>query len=392
MNGRSPVRRRVVHIVADFEVSEGIGRATLEVAAGGSGDAVICTNRVVSGTDRVKVCEVGGSAATFSLSRRREIRGLIRRLDPDVVHVHGGVLAPIWARPMRVGRPLVLSVYGWPRLPSAATVLRNWREVRTSAVLRPRVLLSGLLPSWLLRRAVRASGAGAVLSTDERVVSALAGSGVRAGHLPVGTPLSSQRAVFDSNTPLLVLAGRAETARGVDTAIEAMAHVVKAFPLARLRLLLLPSPQLPDIEQLVSRAAPGVIEIVTNPLGDLQAEFAKATVALFPFKYDNTTSLPPLTVLEAMAVGLPVVTTGVACLRSIVDPGRNALVVQHGDAKALAGAVVSLLRDRTRWEGLAGEAVDTVRSSWTWASAVEATEAAHRSVAGGKGRAAWVGT
>ncbi len=47
----------------------------------------------------------------------------------------------------------------------------------------------------------------------------------------------------------------------------------------------------------------------------------------------------PISVLEAIATGLPVVSTAVGELSLIVKEGENGFLVEHGDAKALADAV-----------------------------------------------------
>jgi glycosyltransferase involved in cell wall biosynthesis len=53
----------------------------------------------------------------------------------------------------------------------------------------------------------------------------------------------------------------------------------------------------------------------------------------------------PNVVLEAMATGLPVITTDVGSVREMVEPGASALIVPAGDDDALAGALKKLSSD-----------------------------------------------
>lgn len=66
-----------------------------------------------------------------------------------------------------------------------------------------------------------------------------------------------------------------------------------------------------------------------------------ADVFLNTTNVDNT----PLSVLEAMAAGLCVVTTSVGGIPYLVEDGRNALVVPPRDAAAMAGATERVLAD-----------------------------------------------
>jgi glycosyltransferase involved in cell wall biosynthesis len=53
----------------------------------------------------------------------------------------------------------------------------------------------------------------------------------------------------------------------------------------------------------------------------------------------------PMTLLEAMASGLPVVATRVGAAADLIDNGRTGMLVPPGDVPALTAAVQSLLRD-----------------------------------------------
>ncbi|MBC8140084.1 MAG: glycosyltransferase family 4 protein [Armatimonadetes bacterium] len=69
--------------------------------------------------------------------------------------------------------------------------------------------------------------------------------------------------------------------------------------------------------------------------------FAKADLFVFPTRADCL----PLAVMEAMAAGLPIITTAVAALPEAVIDGENGLIVPVGDEIKLRNAMESLLSD-----------------------------------------------
>jgi glycosyltransferase involved in cell wall biosynthesis len=60
----------------------------------------------------------------------------------------------------------------------------------------------------------------------------------------------------------------------------------------------------------------------------------------------------PLTILEAMAAGLPVVATAVDGIPELVQSGHTGMLVPPGDAEALASSLLAVLRDRELAERL----------------------------------------
>ncbi len=80
----------------------------------------------------------------------------------------------------------------------------------------------------------------------------------------------------------------------------------------------------------------------------LRALFAQADVFVFPTLGDCL----PIAVMEAMAAGLPVVTTDVGALREEVEDGVNGLIIPPRDPRAIVEAVQTLLHDEARRQAM----------------------------------------
>jgi glycosyltransferase involved in cell wall biosynthesis len=74
---------------------------------------------------------------------------------------------------------------------------------------------------------------------------------------------------------------------------------------------------------------------------DITALYRSASVFLNPSRVDNM----PNSVLEALATGVPVVSTNVGGVPFMVEDGHTALLVPPGDADAMAAAMLRLTSD-----------------------------------------------
>jgi glycosyltransferase involved in cell wall biosynthesis len=379
---------RIAHVISEFSAHEAMGRTICETVARIPGEHHLVTTRAHDGTDRfASVHEVGGSLTTFALARSRQLATALDAVDADIVHVHGGALTAAWAlAPALRRRPMVHTIYGWPRLPPPS----QWRlasveQMRRSNVLRPRVAVSTVLHPAVARVLLRASHTRSILSPDPDALARLAGGPVPVHALPSGATPQTRRAgplAADGLGPTILFAGRAETVRGIDTLLAAFPLVRAEVPDARLRLLLIPTPELDAVLAAVEAAGLGdACEVRTAPVDDLTAALLAAQVGVWPFKFDYTTSPPAMALAEAMAVGLPVVSTTVTCVRSIADHQHNALLVAPGDHRALAANIVRVLTDRPLWHRLAAAGRHTIEHDASWDAAAAATAVAYAEAA-----------
>jgi glycosyltransferase involved in cell wall biosynthesis len=153
----------------------------------------------------------------------------------------------------------------------------------------------------------------------------------------------------------LVVARNLEPIYGVDTALHAFALIHESMLKVRLSV----AGTGPEAQRLANLAASlGVAANVrfTGRLDrDQMAElYREADLVLNPSRVDNM----PNSILEAMASGVPVVSTDVGGVPYLVEHERTALLVPPDDAEAMAKAALRILHDRTlairlRNEGLA---------------------------------------
>ena len=81
-----------------------------------------------------------------------------------------------------------------------------------------------------------------------------------------------------------------------------------------------------------------------------------------------------MTMVEAMACGVPVVATATEGTKEIVNDGTTGLIVPIGDVSALSAAIVSLLEDEDRRLALGAHSRDWARARFDLERMIEMTE------------------
>jgi glycosyltransferase involved in cell wall biosynthesis len=193
---------------------------------------------------------------------------------------------------------------------SVGLVPQALRTLRTATLRRARTLVC---PSDFLRRIVVTWGVEA-----EHVVV-----------VPNATPplpeLPPRRAPA---RPTLVFAGRLTPAKSLPTAFEAVARAA-----TDVELLVVGDGELRA--ELERAAGPRVRFLGAQPRHVVLEQLAAADAALLSSSWENF----PHTLVEALAVGTPVLATRVGGVPEIVEDGVNGLLVPPHDPAALAGAI-----------------------------------------------------
>lgn len=150
----------------------------------------------------------------------------------------------------------------------------------------------------------------------------------------------------------IVYAGRVHPEKGLDLLLRAFARLHARMPDARLRVLGPAEPQHggggAGYLETLRHAAQGLPVEFAGAVRDphaLAAQYAGAGCFCYPSLAEKGEAFG-LAILEAMAAGLPVVVSDLACFRDFVTPGAEGLVFDHRAPDAdirLAEALVRLL-------------------------------------------------
>ena len=99
--------------------------------------------------------------------------------------------------------------------------------------------------------------------------------------------------------------------------------------------------------------------------GAMATAFARADLFVLPSLFEGT----PLTLMQAMMSGLPIVTTSTCGMKDVIEDGKTGLLVPIRSAEAVVAAVERLVRSSTLRRELGTAARKTALGQYTWDNA-----------------------
>jgi glycosyltransferase involved in cell wall biosynthesis len=274
---------------------------------------------------------------------------MLRRIRPDVIHFQWMPLPLVdvaFVGAFRRIAPLVLTVHDSEPYQGATN----------------RLMALGF------NRLVRA--ADAVIVHTPRTAEQLRGLGLDPGrlhHAPHGLlhgqalAKAHRRTAADGRLRLLQF-GKIKTYKGVDILIEALG-MLEPEVRRRIRVSVVgapyidPRPLLQRVEQL------GITDSVEFrlcfvPDAEMMRWFADTDAMIFPYRQIDASGV----LMAALAQGLPVIASRIGDFAEWLQHGRDALLVEPGDAPALAAAIATLVRSPERLAAM-GSAMRRTRAA-----------------------------
>jgi glycosyltransferase involved in cell wall biosynthesis len=178
--------------------------------------------------------------------------------------------------------------------------------------------------------------------------------------------LNGHRAQPPNGGPVKVLAvGRLVEKKGFDVLIDALALLVGRGVTVQARIVGEPGAHSEVVRARIRHAGLGddVQIIGAMDQAGLYAEYTAADLFCLPCRVLDSGDRDgiPNVLMEAMACGLPVVTTDVSGIPELVTDGENGVLVPPESPAALADALQGLARDPDRYRRISDAAMATVR-------------------------------
>jgi len=346
---------------------------------------VACLYRRELGVERAILddkTDVRFVSAKSALGRARALRRLMRAIRPDIVHTTI-YEASVVARIACIGFPAIVltSLVNTPYAPA---------RLADPRIDRRRLAIVRWIDGWTARHLTDhfhaitnavADHAVAMLGIPRQRITVIerGRDAARLGNTSVDRRMKARRALgLPRDAEVVLNVGRQEFQKGQVALVEATAALAQR----RRRLVtLVAGRDGAATSELRERSERLALDGHLRFLGhreDVPDLLAAADVFAFPSKFEGLGG----SLIEAMAIGLPIVASDVPAIREIIEPNGNATLVPPGSASALASAIEDLLDDPAKAATYGARGRMIFRERFTLDRSTQRTVDLYRTLAG----------
>ncbi|MHA1225647.1 MAG: glycosyltransferase family 4 protein [Candidatus Hodarchaeales archaeon] len=314
-----------------------------------------------------------------------QLKNILNNKSIDVINFHGSdpwSAVHLWRLRNKLKADVVWTLHSGPvsfddlknlKLYEVFQLYKFWNNI-----------LNALCPSFILRKWANISQLKLILTLSKRLKEHLQHIGFNEDKIEIirsgvdtekfqpftksSMMLEKRNKGFREDDPIILYFGPLSRFRGADTIISAMPKIVRRIPSARLLLLargFSRNSEERKLEKLVKERK----EIVLIP-GLLNEKMliqylAIADFVVLPFRFWPQVECP-LTLLEAMSMEKPVITTNVGAIPEIVNDGENGILINPGYPEVMADTIVNLLQNIDLTNKISRNARAYVQSFHDW--------------------------
>jgi phosphatidylinositol alpha-mannosyltransferase len=282
----------------------------------------------------------------FSYKLHRRIKGLIKEYNLDIIHVHGGPGGLFFIKSINI--PVVFTCHH-----------TYWQQ---SHYIKKQLWKKGFIP-FERKGYKKASKVICVSSASQNILFNKYNINKNKMYIiPNGIDFEIFKLVGNNSKNLkdILYVGRIDERKGIKFLIESMPLLKKIDP--DIKLHVVGEGKLKnELKQYVSNLQLKVTFHGFLPDKDLNKLYEKIAVQIVPSIFEGF----GITVLEAMAKGVPVIATRVDGITDIIKSNQNGILVDYGNYEDLSRQAFQLLNNKAKMIKLTGNAIKSL-NQFNW--------------------------
>lgn len=276
---------------------------------------------------------------------------IIRKYDIEIIHAHStiptGLLGVIVSKIMRI--PIVITAHGMD--------INNFEN---------KILFKQLL-SFSLRHCNKAIAVSADLAkkmnrigAEEHKIVILRNTVNTKLFKPIKNQKIRNTYGIEKEDVLILFVGYLDTFKGIFDTIDAFYKIINKKPNVKL-IMVGTGPEENTLKKRVSKLGLEKAVIFTGklPPTNLPEYYQAADIFVLP----SYTEGLPLSILEAMSCGLPIITTNVGGIPEVVENGKNGFIIDPGDADKLKEKLEKITVDENLRDKFSEESTKIIATS-----------------------------
>jgi glycosyltransferase involved in cell wall biosynthesis len=303
--------------------------------------------RAESNIESVPLLTVNKTAFSFD---SEALSKLIRMQNPDIINWHCSDLWSsfnLWRLRNKINSRIVWTLH------SGILSFEDLKTLKPLDILQLykfwNNIFNAAIPKRIINKWLDTDALAHIVTLSNRTAKRLNGFGVPEEMVTCITSGVDVDVFRSLNTaedcPRILYFGPLDRLRGIDILLSAFEHVKQEVPLARLTLLARESHHNKVWKRRISRL--GSVDLVTGILEqrEIVEKLDSASIVALPFRFWPQVDCP-LTVLEAMAMRKPTISTSIGAIPEIISNGETGFLVPAKDPMQLAKLIIELLTNK----------------------------------------------